>query len=215
MSRNGIILLLSLLVCGTLMSAQEKSNLQQRAETEASAGKMINACSLWVRAFEDYVNKGQTAQGVECGVKAVALYYGENAYQEAFDLLHEIEHAIAVDKKQDAKHMAAWRYKVSRERMAMYMKMRRSDRVQEQINIMDRHATASGDKSLQNDLLYNKAIFYYTFGQEAKGNAIFKEMANKLMADKEYGKVDEVYQTLIANGRKSGNAKRPDRKSVV
>jgi signal transduction histidine kinase len=40
----------------------------------------------------------------------------------------------------------------------------------------------------------------------AQGNAVFKEMANKLTASKEYGKVDEVYQTLIANGRKSNNA---------
>ena len=31
-------------------------------------------------------------------------------------------------------------------------------------------------------------------------------MANKLTASKEYDKVDEVYQTLIANGRKSNNA---------
>ena len=31
-------------------------------------------------------------------------------------------------------------------------------------------------------------------------------MADKLTAEKEYDKVDEVYQTLIANGRKSGNA---------
>ena len=31
-------------------------------------------------------------------------------------------------------------------------------------------------------------------------------MADKLTASKEYDKVDEVYQTLIANGRRSGNA---------
>ena len=31
-------------------------------------------------------------------------------------------------------------------------------------------------------------------------------MANKLTASKEYDKVDEVYQTLISNGRKSNNA---------
>ena len=200
------MVLLSLLLCGTRLSAQEKSDLQQRAEVEAAAGKMISARSLWIRAFEDYVNKGQTAQGVECGVKAAAVYHGESSFQEAFDLLRNIDHAISADKDQDAKRVAAWRYKVAHERMVMYIKMRRSERAQEQIDIMERHAAAAADEALKNDLLYNKAIFYYTFGQEAKGNAIFKEMANKLTASKEYGKVDEVYQTLIANGRKSGNA---------
>jgi signal transduction histidine kinase len=59
---------------------------------------------------------------------------------------------------------------------------------------------------VKNNLLYTKAIYYYTFGQNAQGNAVFQEMANKLTAQKEYDKVDEVYQTLIANGRKSNNA---------
>ena len=59
---------------------------------------------------------------------------------------------------------------------------------------------------MKNDLLYNKAVYYYTFGQNAEGNAVFKEMADKLTKQKEYDKVDEVYQTLIANGRKSNSA---------
>lgn len=206
MCRNGIIVFLILCLCVTVLNAQEKSKLQQRAETEAAAGKTVSARSLWLSAFNDYVAKGQTAQGVECGAKAAATYYGERAYQEAFDLLRDIDHAIAMDKKLDARQQTALRYQVSRERMAMYMKMRRSERVQEQLTIMERHAAASGDKDLQNDLLYNKAIFCYTFGQEDKGNAIFQEMADKLTAGKEYDKVDAAYQTLIANGRKSGNA---------
>ena len=40
----------------------------------------------------------------------------------------------------------------------------------------------------------------------AQGNAVFKEMADKLTAQKDYDKVDEVYKTLIANGRRSNNA---------
>ena len=71
---------------------------------------------------------------------------------------------------------------------------------------MEAKANESSNENLKNDLLYNKAIYFYTFGLNAQGNAVFKEMANKLTASKEYDKVDEVYQTLIANGRKSNNA---------
>jgi signal transduction histidine kinase len=84
--------------------------------------------------------------------------------------------------------------------------MRRSASALDQINAMEVLANAAGDESVKNDLLYNKAIYYYTFGQNAQGNAVFKEMADKLTASKEYDKVDQVYQTLIANGRKAGNA---------
>lgn len=88
----------------------------------------------------------------------------------------------------------------------MYMKLRKSESAKDQLAILENLAAQTSDESVKNDLLYTKAIYYYTFGQNAQGNAVFKEMANKLTAQKEYGKVDEVYQTLIANGRKSNNA---------
>ena len=40
----------------------------------------------------------------------------------------------------------------------------------------------------------------------AQGNAVFKEMAQKLTSSKEYDKVEEAYKTLIANGRRSNSA---------
>ena len=57
--------------------------MQQRAEAENKEGKYINARALYIKAFEDYFGKGKLQQGVECGVKAAPLYYGDNMYQEA------------------------------------------------------------------------------------------------------------------------------------
>lgn len=126
-------------------------------------------------------------------------------YQAAFDMLADIERGIAASKM-DSKTAAEERYKVARARMTMYMKMRRSERVKEQLEHMERHANASKNEKVKSDLLYNKAVYYYTFGQTAQGNAVFKEMAAKLMAEKEYDKVDDVYQMLIESGRNSGSA---------
>ena len=88
----------------------------------------------------------------------------------------------------------------------MYMKLRKPANAQEQLNLMERQAAAAGDDQVTNDLLYTKALFYYTTGQNERGNAVFKEMVSKLTGSKEYGKVDEVYKTLIDNGRRSGSA---------
>ena len=126
-------------------------------------------------------------------------------YQAAFDMLADIERGIAASKM-DSKTAAEERYKVARARMTMYMKMRRSERVKEQLEHMERHANASKNEKVKSDLLYNKAVYHYTFGQTTQGNAVFKEMAAKLMAEKEYDKVDDVYQMLIESGRKSGSA---------
>ena len=198
---------LSLLFCCAVAHAQEaqKSALQQRAEADNEKGDIASARFHFIRAFEDYAGKGQIRQGVECGTKATALYYKENYYKEAFDLLQRIEQAIQ-SKEQDGSKKAALKYLTVKERLEMYIRMRRSASALDQINAMEVLANAAGDESVKNDLLYNKAIYYYTFGQNAQGNAVFKEMADKLTASKEYDKVDQVYQTLIANGRKAGNA---------
>ena len=207
MNKKVFVLLLSVFFCCGIVCAQEtkKSELQQRAEADSEKGNIASARFHFIRAFEDYANKGQTKQGVECGVKATAMYYKENYYKEAFDLLRRIDQTIIANEK-SAVNKAALHYLVTKERMQMYMKLHRPSSVKEQLDIMESQANTSGDESVKNDLLYNKAVYYYSFGQNAQGNAVFKEMASKLTAQKEYGKVDEVYKTLIANARRSNNA---------
>ena len=208
MSKKIFVLILNLLICCTIVAQETaKSSLQQRADEASTKGpeSIAVARSLYIRSFEDYANKGKMRQSVECGVKGVALYYMENYYKEGFDLLRRIDQAIE-NAVQASSDKAALHYLTANERLQMYIKMRKADRAKEQLAIMEANANVSGDEGVKNDLLYTKTIYYYTFGQNDKGNATFKEMANKLTAQKEYDKVDEVYQTLIANGRRSNSA---------
>lgn len=208
MNRKVYFLLLSLLLCCTIVRAQEveKSELQQKAEAVDPKQDIAKARSLYIHAFNDYVNKGQTKQAVECGVKAAALYHKESFFKESFELLRRVDQTIVTGKDKTPSAQAALHYLVTKERLQMYMKFRKIESAKEQLSILENQANTSGDDNLKNDLLYNKATFYYTFGQIAQGNAVFKEMADKLTASKEYDKVDEVYQTLISNARKSNNA---------
>ena len=208
MRKTIFVLLMNMLLLCVPAGAQEiqKSELQQKAEAaNQGGGSIATARYLFIRAFEDYVAKGQLKEGVECAVKAAALYHKENYYKEAFDLLRRVDQSINA-AKQSASASAAQHYLVTKERMQMYMKMRKGTNVKEQLDIMESHVNTSGDEDLKNDLLYNKAIYYYSFGLNAQGNAVFKEMVGKLTGKKEYDKVDGVYQTLIGNARKSGNA---------
>ena len=206
MNRKGL-LLLSLFFCFLFVHAQEtqQSELQQRAETEEQKGSIGNARSLFIKAFNEYATNGQVRQGVECGVKATSLYYKENLYKEAFEFLHRVEAAIS-SSKESAATKAGLQYLTTKERLQMYIKLRKSDKAKEQMNNMEVLVKRADDEKLRNDLLYNKALYFYSFGQNTEGNAVFKEMADKLTADREYDKVDEVYQTLITNGRRSNNA---------
>lgn len=207
-NKKVLFLLLGLLFCCGFVNAQEgqKSELQQRAEADLEKGSVGSARFHFIRAFEDYVNKGKMQQGVECAVKATTLYYKEQYWKEAFDLLRRADQNIMARKDDAPSTKAALHYLVTKERLQMYMKLKKYESAKDHLAAMENQVKIASDENLSNDLLYNKAIFYYTFGQNAQGNAVFKEMANKLTAQKEYSKVDEVYQTLIANGRRSNNA---------
>ena len=198
----------SLLLCVTIASAQEvKSSLHKRAEAVDPKENIASARSLYIHAFNDYYNRGQMRLGIECATKAASLYYSkENYFKEAFDLLRRADDAINSSQKDSQADKAAMHYLVTKERLQMYVKLRKSESARDQLNIMESQASQASDENIKNDLLYTKAIYYYTFGMNAQGNAVFKEMADKLTASKEYDKVDEVYQTLISNGRKSNNA---------
>ena len=199
--------MLSLSLSCSLAIAQEtqKSQLQQRAETEFENHHPNTARYTYIRAYEDYFQKGQMKQGIECAAKAVELYIKDNSYQEAFDLLRAVDQAI-VAQVSDGSKQAVLRYLNTKERYQLYMRFKKPSSAKEQLNAMEAFAKNTTDEEIKNDILYTKAIYYYTIGQSAQGNAVFKEMADKLTASKEYGKVDEVYKTLIANGRKSGSA---------
>ena len=207
MNRKRTIFIVSLLFSFFVVSAQqiEKSSLQQRAETEDANHNVPGARSLYIHSFNDYASKGQVKPAIECAVKATALYYKENLYQEAFDLLRRADQTIAGWNQPESRKSGLY-YLTTKERMQMYMKMRRSANAKDFLDKMERYADEAGDAQLANDLLYSKTIYYYTFGMNAQGDAAFKQMAGKLTASKEYDKVEDAYKTLIANGRRSNSA---------
>ena len=201
------LLFVSMLFCSASVFAEDvkKSQLHQQAESIDAKENIAKARSTFIHAFNDYANRGEIALATECATKATALYYRENFWQEAFDLLRRADMVIN-ESQLNTPDKAACHYWVSKERFQMYMKMHRAEPAKEHLNAMENNANLSSEESLKNDLLYSKTIYHYTFGQTAQGNAVFKEMVDKLTKSKEFDKVDEVYKTLIANGRKSNNA---------
>ncbi len=180
------IFLVSIMLCFSAVSAQN----EQKSD---------------LKTYYELAGKGQMKAATESAVKAAKHYYMNNLYKEAFDLLRGVDQNINANGG-SASAKAAMHYLTSKERMNMYMRMKRGANVKEHLNLMESYANASADEAVKNDLLYNKAIYYYTFGPAEKGNEVFKQMAGKLTASKEYEKVDKVYQELLAGARRSGSA---------
>ena len=154
MNKKIIFLFASLLLCLTMVSAQEvkKSDLHKRAEAVDPKENIATARSLYIHAFNDYYNHGQMRQGIECAVKAASLYYSrENYYKEAFDLLRRADDAINTSTKESQAEKAAMHYLVTKERLQMYIKLRKSDSAKDQLNIMEAQANQTNDESIKDD----------------------------------------------------------------
>ena len=141
-----------LLLCGTYGSAQEAGKSEAQMSVEAKKASVAKERYSSIRAFEDYARKGQMDKAVENGVKGAELYYKENYFQEAFDLLRRIDQQIE-GTQQPGSAKAGLHYYTSKVRMQMYMKMRRSESAKEHLNLMESHANASGEENLKNDLI--------------------------------------------------------------
>ena len=175
MSKKTITFILAMLLVAGSVQAQTKSTLHQNAEQQEKAGHKVNARAFWIRASKDYASKGQIQLCVECGLKAAPLYYGENLNKEASDLLNGVDRSID-GSKLNAQEKALLHYQVDKERMAMYVKMRKVDAMEQQVAQMEKHAAASGNDSIKNDALFGKVMFYYTQGRAEKGNDVLNRM---------------------------------------
>ena len=152
--------LLSLLIVSMLFYSvtaladdTKKSKLHMQAESIDAKENIAKARSTFIHAFNDYANRGEIALATECATKATALYYRENYWQEAFDLLRRADMVIS-ESKLNTPDRAANHYWVTKERFQMYMKMHRAEPAKEHLNAMDNQANLAGDEALKNDLLY-------------------------------------------------------------
>ena len=70
--------------------------------------------------------------------------------------MRNIEQSIYAQKLTPSQ-TAALRYFTTKERMQMYMKLRKGANAKEQLNAMEALANVATDEEVTNDLLYNKA----------------------------------------------------------
>lgn len=201
------ILLLAVLSFFASLHAQNQANeLMKQAKANLEEKKYTNARYLFLQAYNNFASNGNPASAVECGINACALYHRENLYQEAFELLRGIEQVVATGEQKTGKVLPDLRFRINKERLQMYINLKNPARAKEQLTKLEETAQASQNDSLNNDLLYTQANYYYTFGMNAQGDAAINRLIGQYKEQKDYTKVDECYKTLISIARKANNA---------
>lgn len=178
----------------------------KQAQENLAKREYIKARYLFLQAYNAFSSQDKYDKAVECGVNASALYHRENYYKEAFELLRGADMVVAAGEQKSGKPLPELRFRISKERLQMYIGLKNPARAKEQLARLEETAKASRNDSLNNDLLYTQANYYYTFGQNAQGDDAINRLIGKYKEQKNYAKVDECYKTLIGIARKANNA---------
>ena len=199
------ITLMTIVLIGVCAYAESKGDeLMSKATSSLAAKEYITARYLFLQSFNAYSAQNNYEKAVDAGVNATALYHRENYYKEAFDLLNKIDLMLS-DGESKGKSLSAQRYKTAKERVNMYIKLKNSAKVKEWLTRMEE--LAKSNPSLNNDLLYTQANFYYTFGATSQGDAAINKLIQEYQNEKDYEKADKCYRQLIETATKTNNAR--------
>lgn len=201
-----MLLLASFCIFGQLRAQGGADEWMKQAQENLAKKEYVKARYLFLQAYNAFAEQAQYARAVECGIHASALYHRENFYKEAFDLLRGAEYVVTGGEQKTGKSMPALRFPIIKERLQMYINLKNPTRAQEQLTRLEATAKAAANDSLNNDLLYTQANYYYTFGMNAQGDAAINRLIGQYKEQKNYAKVDECYQTLIGIARRANNA---------
>ncbi|MBQ8673213.1 MAG: HAMP domain-containing histidine kinase [Bacteroides sp.] len=195
-------------VCSCTLWAQERGEeLKKQAREHLTQKEYIKARYHFLQAHKAFANRNNYDEAVACGVQAAALYHRENYYKEAFDLLRDINALVTAGEQKQGKKLPALRFPIYKERLQMYIKMKRTANAKEQLALLEEVAKAAANDSLSNDLLYTKANFYYTFGMNSQGDEAINRLIGQYKEQKNYEGVDRCYKNLIDMARRANNAR--------
>lgn len=199
------IIILIIGFCVSLQAQDNADNFKRQAQSSFENKDYMKARNLYIQAYKEYANEGKATQAIECGTQAASLYYRENNYQDAFELCRQMSQIVANQEQAEQKKLYDLRFMITKERLQMYIKLRNAAQAQLQLNTLDNLAEESGNPGLSEELLYTKTDYYYIFGQKSEGDAAFNKLVNQYREKKEYGKISECYQNLIAIARNANN----------
>lgn len=201
-----ILLLATLCFYGQANAQNRADELMKQAQESLASKEYIKARYLFLQAYNAFSTQDKYEKAVECGINASALYHRENYYKEAFELLRTSDLVVETGEQKTGKAMPDLRFRIGKERLQMYINLKNPARAKEQLTRLEETAKASRNDSLNNDLLYTQANYYYTFGMNAQGDAATNRLIGQYKEQKNFSKVDECYKTLIDIARKANNA---------
>ena len=185
------IVIIAIMLCFNVLSqAQTTPNrgqeLKEQAQNSLSQKDYIKARYLFKKAYEAFAAREDYPQAIECGIKANGLYIRENFYKEGFELCRSMDQLVWAGEQKTKKTLYDLRFLITKERLQMYIALKNPAQAKLQLDKLEETAKLAKNDSINEDLLYTKTNYYYTFGLNTQGDACFRKLILQYKEKKNY-----------------------------
>lgn len=201
----------SVIFCiGTIVNGQDVQNsratdLLKQGQTALAQKEYIKARYLFKQAYIAFAAQDDYTKAVQCGIQANSLFLRENLYKEAFELCWDMNMRITSGEQKLNKTFHDLRFLITKERLQMYIALKNPTQAKIQLDRLEDIAKSAKNDNINENLLYSKAFYFYSFGLNAQGDIYFKQLIARYKDKKDYETVNECYRNLISIAKKTNN----------
>ena len=205
-----IALLLLYIAVSTLQAQIPISRVkefQQQANQFYAKQEYQKALPLYQKAFAEFSAQNQYQDAIDCGLKAAEISIQQNAYKEAYGFFNDINQIIRIAATKTGKPQYANQYALAKERLLLNLKLKNQQQSAVQLERLTEAAKKMDDAALNNEVLYMKTAYEYTYGNNKAGSASLQQLISNYTQEKQYDEVITCFQNLISLSEQTNSAK--------
>ncbi|MDR0961709.1 MAG: sensor histidine kinase [Mediterranea sp.] len=178
----------------------------QQAESNLKQKEYIKARYLYLKAYEVYIGQSEYEKAVACGMQVSYLYRRENYFQNASEICNALDYWVQLGEKKLGKKMPELFFRINEERLSLSVIQKRPESSKAYLALLEANAKAMpASDTINEDLLYARLNYYYTFGRQDEGDKSFEELIAAYKQKGEYDKISDSYKNLVSVALKTGN----------
>lgn len=208
------VLLLAMILIGASLTvnAEPSSADQMMAQAKAAVAQKnySQAAGKYIQAYNSYFSEKNYDEAARAGMFASNSYAKEKNYDGAMRLLNKIDKNFSELERASGKRLFGPHFQIERGRLNLYITVRNDGGAKASLAKLQALADSAKSRSINNDMLYSQAKYYYAYGHPEQGDVYTARLIRQFDSEKDYKKAKEDYQNLIDRAVAGNNARLVD-----
>lgn len=196
-----LVLLLAMILIGASLTLNAGPSSADRMMKQANAAADQKNYSLasgkYIEAYNSYFSGKDYDEAARAGMHAANAYAKEKNYDGAMKLLNKIDRNFSELERASGKRLYGPHFQIERGRLNLFIIVRNAGGAKSSLEKLQALADSANSKTIDNDLLYSQAKYYYAYGQPEQGDVYAARLIRRFDSEKDYKKARADYMTLI------------------